>query len=1383
MIESMFNRVNDYTAVKITLASPEVIRSWSYGEVKKPETINYRTYRSEKDGLFCEKIFGPERDWECACGKYKGIKHKGIICDRCGVKVTHSRVRRKRMGHISLAAPIVHIWFFKAMPSRLGTLLDMKTSSLERVIYFQDYVVIDKGETPLTDRQLLTEEQFREAREKYGDSFQAGMGAEAVKAMLSKFDMEKLAVELRADLEQTRSKQKAKDILKRLRTVESLRDSGNRPEWMVFDVIPVIPPDLRPLVLLDSGNFATSDLNDLYRRLINRNNRLKKLLDLNAPEVIIRNEKRMLQQSVDALFDNARCRRSVLGSSNRPLKSLTDMIKGKQGRFRENLLGKRVDYSARSVIVVGPDLKLHQCGMPKKIALELYQPFIIRRLKELGYADTIKSAKKMLERKDEEVYDILEEVTRQHPVLLNRAPTLHRMGIQAFEPILIEGHAIRLHPLVCTGFNADFDGDQMAVHLPLSYEAQIEATTLMLSTNNIFSPAHGNPVIAPSQDIVLGIFYLTVEHGRSAEKSRACSDRNEVFLGYGEGKFNVHDIIRLRLSEGTIVAQAPGKWEPAARVTTTVGRVLFNDILPLGMPFYNYSLNKKNLNGLISDCHKLLGRGATLRLLDDIKDVGFKAATRAGLSFAKNDMRVPESKKDIIGAAELEVAEIQRHLKRGEITRGECYSKIIDTWTRAREDLGTVLMTTLRHDTRDDKPYLNPIFAMAESGARGSIEQIRQLAGMRGLMAKPSGRIIETPIKSNFREGLRVLEYFSSTHGARKGLADTALKTADSGYLTRKLSDVAQNVVITLHDCGTVNGISKGVIYKGDKLEVSLAQAVRGRVARDTIIDVVTDEVVVRENELITDEIGKRVEAMGYEKVRVRSALTCEAVTGNCQLCYGMDLSRGRLVELGLAVGIIAAQSIGEPGTQLTMRTFHIGGTATRGVEESEVRASQSGRVRYSGLNVVVGPSGDRVAITRNGEILLLDSKERELDRYVVPLGGLLKVEDGATVKEKAVLLTWDPFNIPILAEREGKVRFDDIVENRTLREEIDPGSGVRRRVIMEHKGDLHPQIIVEDEKGTPIALYPIPEKAHLSVEQGQKVVPGSLLAKTPREITGTQDIVGGLPRVTEVYEARKPKEPATLSEIDGIVELGEKRRGKRSILVKAEGGQVVEHSVPHGKHLRVHSGDRVRAGDALVDGPLVPHDILRISGIEALQDYLLREVQNVYRSQNVTIDDKHHEIIVAQMLRKVRVDDPGDTDLLPGAVVDKFRFRKKNQKVMTSGGKAARAEPLLLGITKASLQSESFISAASFQETTKVLTQAALAGRVDHLVGLKENVILGHLIPAGTGFKVYAKTRVQKNIPLEESVAGFAEMPEDLEALKELKELLGGGEASTPAS
>jgi DNA-directed RNA polymerase subunit beta' len=899
----------------------------------------------------------------------------------------------------------------------------------------------------------------------------------------------------------------------------------------------------------------------------------------------------------------------------------------------------------------------------------------------------------------------------------------------------------------------------------------------------VFSPAHGGPIISPSQDIVLGIYYLTVDHDTRQKRVPVLAHTNEVFLAYAEGKLRVHDKLTLRLREGQIVARAPGKWEPMSRVETTVGRVLFNDILPHGMPFYNYSLTKKNIGGVVSDCHKLLGKGATLRLLDDIKELGFKSATRSGMSFGKDDMKVPAKKVDIINRAEDRVRTIEANLRKGVITQGERYNQIIDCWTYAREEIGAEMMGALRKDERDGKPYLNPIFAMAESGARGSIEQIRQLAGMRGLMAKPSGQIIETPIKANFREGLHVLEYFSSTHGARKGLADTALKTADSGYLTRKLADVAQNVVVTEDDCGTLNGIGKSVIYKGEKLEVSLAQAIRGRTARDTIIDVVTDEVIVRENDIVTEEVARRIEEMGYEKVRVRSPLACEAEHGVCARCYGMDLSRGRTVESGLAVGIIAAQSIGEPGTQLTMRTFHIGGTASRTVEESEIRAGAAGRVKFQGLAVVVGPEGTRISISRNGEILLLDPKERELDRYVVPLGAVVQVNDGDAVKEKALLCKWDPHNVPILAERDGVVRFDDIVEGKTVREEVDPGSGVRRRVLMEHKGDLHPQIVIEDDRGTPIALYPLPEKAHIEIDAGQRVKAGSLLAKTPREIKGTQDIVGGLPRVTEVYEARRPRDPAVMSEIDGVIELGEKRRGKRTILVKSEGGQVAEHLVPHGKHLRVHSGDRVRAGDALVDGPLVPHDILRITGVEALQAYLLREVQNVYRSQNVTIDDKHHEIIISQMLRKVKVEEPGDSDLLPGAVVDKFRFRKKNRKVIESGGKPARAEPLLLGITKASLQSESFISAASFQETTKVLTQAALAGRIDHLVGLKENVILGHLIPAGTGFKTYVKTRVRKNIPFEETVAGFAEGEADLEALKELKELLGGAEAAAPAS
>ncbi|MHC4223170.1 MAG: DNA-directed RNA polymerase subunit beta', partial [Planctomycetota bacterium] len=952
MVETLYNRINDYSAVKIRLASPEDIRSWSYGEVKKPETINYRTYRSEKDGLFCERIFGPERDWECACGKYKGIKHKGIICDRCGVKVTHSRVRRKRMGHISLAAPVVHIWFFKAMPSRLGTLLGMKTNALERVVYFQDHVVTDPGNTPLKRFQLLTEEQYRECRLKYGDAFDASMGAEAVRDLLKTLDLDEVSEELKQELNTTRSRQRQKDIIKRLKLVDALRESDNKAEWLVLDVIPVIPPDLRPLVLLESGNFATSDLNDLYRRLINRNNRLKKLLDLNAPEVIIRNEKRMLQQSVDALFDNNRCLRAVLGSSNRPLKSLTDMIKGKQGRFRENLLGKRVDYSARSVIVVGPELKLNQCGLPKKIALELYQPFMIRRLKEMGLADTIKSAKKMLERRDEEVWDILEEVIQHHPVLLNRAPTLHRMGIQAFQPVLVEGNAIKIHPLVCTGFNADFDGDQMAVHLPLSYEAQIEASTLMLAPHNIFSPANGTPIIAPSQDIVLGLGYLTVDHDLREGDPLTVGSINEAFLAYGVGKLRTHSKVRLRLPEDSLIRHS-AKEDPVVSeglIDTTMGRIIFNDILSDAMPFYNYSMDKKGVQEVISDCHKYLGREATIKLLDDVKDLGFKSATRAGLSFAKDDMRLPSRKEEIIGATQGEVDQIEGNYRKGVITEGERYNQIVDCWTAAREQIGKEMMAELKSDERDGKPYLNPIYLMADTGARGSVEQIRQLAGMRGLMAKPSGKIIETPIKANFREGLRVLEYFSSTHGARKGLADTALKTADSGYLTRKLADVAQNVVATMQDCGTLNGISKGIVYKGDKVEVSLSQNITGRVARDTIVDVITDEVVVKENEIITPEIAQRIEDMGYEKIRVRSALTCEAPLGLCARCYGMDLSRGKMVERGLAVGIIAAQSIGEPGTQLTMRTFHIGGTAHKTVEEAEICTRFKGVIRFDKL-------------------------------------------------------------------------------------------------------------------------------------------------------------------------------------------------------------------------------------------------------------------------------------------------------------------------------------------------------------------------------------------------------------------------------------------------
>ncbi len=1347
---AIYDKINDYGSVSIRLASPEDIRRWSSGEVKKPETINYRTYRSEKDGLFCERIFGPERDWECFCGRYKGIKYKGTVCERCGVTVTHSKVRRKRMGHIELAAPVVHIWFFKAMPSRLGNLLDVKVSGLERVVYFQSYIVVDGGDTPLKIKQLLSEDEYRECRAKYGSNFKAMMGGEAVKYILKNINLEDLATELRLRLKETGSKQKARDYAKRLKIVESLRQSENKPEWIVLDAIPVIPPDLRPLVLLESGNFATSDLNDLYRRLINRNNRLKKLLDLNAPEVIIKNEKRMLQQSVDALLDNDRCRRPVLGSNNRPLKSLTDMIKGKQGRFRENLLGKRVDYSARSVIVVGPELKLHQCGLPKKIALELYQPFIIRRLKELNFAETIKSAKRMLERKDEEVWDILEDVIYKHPVLLNRAPTLHRMGIQAFEPVLVEGNAIRIHPLVCAGFNADFDGDQMAVHLPLSIEARTEASLLMMSTHNVFSPAHGGPIISPSQDIVLGCYYLTAEPLDESERRRTFGNPMDVFLALDESKLTLHTPILVRMKERRTVKYALDK-DPEEigdrLVETTAGRVVFNDILPEGVPFYNYVMNKKAVNGVISDCHAMLGIEHTIKLLDDVKDLGFKHATLSGLSFSSMDLKIPPRKGDIIAKAQTQIGKITKLYERGVITEGERYGQVIDTWTQATEEVSDDLRGELQRDTREGKRYLNPIFCMEASGARGTVQQIRQLAGMRGLMAKPSGKIIETPIKANFREGLKVLEYFSSTHGARKGLADTALKTADSGYLTRKLADVAQNMVINAQDCETLNGVTKSTIYKGDKVEVPLRQLIMGRVARDTIRDIVTDEVIVRENELITPEKSRRIEQLGFGKIRVRSPLTCEMPLGACAKCYGMDLARGNLAEEGLAAGIIAAQSIGEPGTQLTMRTFHIGGTVSWAVEESEIKAKNAGTVRFVNLNIVTNKERQRVALNRDGEIQILDAKGRELEKHAVHVGAEILVKDGKDVKAKALLYKWDTNMIPILAEMDGQAVFDGIVEGVTMKEEADP-SGFKRKVIIEHKGDLHPQVMLKDKTGNLLVAFAIPEKAHIVVEEGQWIQAGTVLAKTPREITGTQDITGGLPRVTELFEARKPKDPAVMSEIDGIAELGEKKRGKRTIIVKPEVGEPVEHLVPHGKHLRVHRGSPVKAGDVLADGPLVPHDILRINGEEALQQYLLREVQNVYRSQSVDIDDKHVEIIIAQMTRRVQVEDPGDTDFLPDDIVDKFQFREENRRVTKEKGNPAKARTILLGITKASLQSESFISAASFQETTKVLTQAAIAGKVDYLLGLKENVILGHMVPAGTGFKAHHNSMLKKVEP-----------------------------------
>jgi len=1413
MLGNIYDRINDYGSVKIGLASPNDIRSWSFGEVRKPETINYRTYRPEKDGLFCERIFGPERDWECSCGKYKGTKFKGIICDRCGVKVTHSRVRRKRMGHITLSAPVVHIWFFKAIPNHLGTLLGMKASELEKVIYFQDYVVTDAGDSPLKWGQLLSEEEYREASNKYGSSFKAYMGAEAIKGLLVNLDLTVLGDELRLAITKTGSKQKLKDLTKRLKTVDAIKSSTNKPEWLVLGVVPVIPPDLRPLVLLESGNFATSDLNDLYRRIINRNNRLKKLMDLNAPDVIIRNEKRMLQQAVDSLLDNGRCRRPVLGSNNRPLKSLTDMIKGKQGRFRENLLGKRVDYSARSVIVVGPSLKLYQCGLPKRIALELYQPFIIRKLKQHGLADTIKSAKRMIERRDEQVWDVLEEVIHQHPVLLNRAPTLHRMGVQAFEPVLVEGNAIMLHPLACRGFNADFDGDQMAVHLPLSVESQAEAYTLMMTTSNIFSPANGSPMVGPSQDMVMGNYYLT--RMMPGEKGEGLNFRNtfEAITAYDLGKVSMQAKVRVRVGKRKVLDASKVENEvPSSRsIETTVGRCIFNDMLPVEMPFYNMVMSGKMLSQVISDCFNLASSWQTVDLLDTIKDLGFKYATLSGLSFGVMDLKIPAKKQSIIDETEKRVHAIFKNYNSGVLTEGERYNQVIDAWTHARVAVTNEMMRGLKEDTKEDgTPFLNPIYVMSDSGARGSVDQIQQLAGMRALMAKPSGEIIETPIKANFREGLTVLEYFSSTHGARKGLADTALKTANSGYLTRKLIDVAQNMIVMERDCGTLQGITKSVVGSGDQIDVPLSELIVGRTARDNIRNPMTDEMVIAENEVITPEAAAEIEALGLDAIRVRSPLTCDSAFGLCAKCYGWDMSTGKLVEEGLPVGIIAAQSIGEPGTQLTLRTFHTGGVAERAILEHEQQATHDGVVQYRDINAISFKQEDGstlvVALKRNGEMAILDSKKRELDRFKVPYGATVLVKDGGSVKAGGKMFRWDPHRTPILAEVGGIIRFVDILEGETVRVEEERVGQAGKSVVIEHKGDKHPQVIIEDSSGKILDVHYLPAGARIEVAEGQQVEAGTLLAHQSRASGGTQDITGGLPRVTEVFEARKPKDPAAMAEISGRVELkSDKRKGKMTIIITSESGMQKEHHVPRDRHLNVHTGDLAEAGDALTDGPLVPHDILRIKGEEALQIYLTGEIQNVYRSQGVNINDKHMEIICAQMMRKVEVDSVGNSNFLPGEIVDKFQFRKENERLANSvkitslgdagaivrdlpmGGQAAgrgaespnlqegqviskeelaainekvemlggtpakgrkpkpaTAKTLLLGITKASLKSESFIAAASFQETTKVLTEASLAGRIDNLCGLKENVILGHLIPAGTAFKPHLELKIK---------------------------------------
>ncbi len=1313
-----YEDVNVFDSVTIKIAAPEAIRSWSHGEVKKPETINYRTLKPEKDGLFCEKIFGPVRDYECSCGKYKRIKHKGVICDRCGVEVTQAKVRRERMGHIELVTPVSHIWFFKTMPSRIGNLLDLSARALEKVLYYEDYIVVDPKETPLKPRQLLSEEEYAKAVEQYGSTaFVAKMGAEAIKELLAQLELDKLGQKYSRQVNSSKSKQARARGVKILKIVEAFRKSGNKPEWMILDVVPVIPPDLRPLVALDGGRFATSDLNDLYRRVINRNNRLKKLIELKAPDIIIRNEKRMLQEAVDALFDNGRHGRPVLDASNRPLKSLSDMLKGKQGRFRQNLLGKRVDYSGRSVIVIGPELKLHQCGLPKKMALELFEPFIIRKLKERGHVHTIKSAKRMVEGVRPEVWDILEEVIREHPVMLNRAPTLHRLGIQAFEPVLIEGKAIRIHPLVCTAFNADFDGDQMAVHVPLSMEAQMEARILMLAANNVFSPASGQPITTPSQDIVLGSYYLTKSKDGCKGEGRTFADRAEAITAYQDEEVEKHTKCKLRLEDGKIIE-------------TTVGRILFNEVLPAGFEFVNDNLNKGKLSKIIAKCYRKFGHAETIKLLDRLKQLGFEEATRAGISIGIDDIRIPKIKIKILEDAKKQVESIESQYRNGLITEGERYNKVIDIWTHTTDEVADRMFEELES--------FNPIFMMADSGARGSKLQIRQLAGMRGLMAKPSGEIIESPIAANFREGLTVLEYFISTHGARKGLADTALKTADSGYLTRRLVDVAQDVIISEDDCGTLAGIFIEPVYSGEEVVVPLKDRILGRVALDNIMDIVTDQQVVKAGEEITEAIADRIEELGIEKIRIRSVLTCEAKRGVCIRCYGRDLGTNQLVELGTAAGIIAAQSIGEPGTQLTMRTFHIGGTASRVVEQSYYKTKNGGTIKYHNLKTVVTKNNEIIVLNRNGQVTMHDKTGRELEDYTIPSGAILAYKDGETVPKEEIFVKWDPYTVPILTEVTGKVRFEDLKAGITMNEEMDATTGLIERVIIEHKEEFHPQIVIVGNNDEILAFYPIPTGAHIVVKDAQQVTSGTLIAKTPRKVAKTRDITGGLPRVAELFEARKPKNPAIISEIDGIVEFGDVVKGQRKIIVKSSSGMTKEYLIPHGKHLNVYKGDRVVAGEQLVDGPVVPQDILRVSGERALQEYLVQEVQEVYRLQGVKINDKHVEVIVRQMLRKVRIEDSGDSEFLVGSQVDRLRFQEENEKLVKKGKQPAKAVPILLGITKASLSTESFISAASFQETTRVLTDAAASGKRDSLLGLKENVIMGHLIPAGTGYEAH---------------------------------------------
>ena len=1346
--------IRNLKAIQISIASPESIREWSYGEVKKPETINYRTFKPERDGLFCAKIFGPVKDYECNCGKYKRMKHRGIVCEKCGVEVIASKVRRERMGHIELAAPVAHIWFLKTLPSKIGTLLDMTMADLEKVLYFDSYIVLDPGQTNLQKRQVISEDQYLQILDHYGSDevLTVGMGAEAVRSLLEELDLEKLRVELREESEATKSQTKKKKLTKRLKIVEAFLESQNKPEWMIMEVIPVIPPELRPLVPLDGGRFATSDLNDLYRRVINRNNRLKRLMELGAPEIIIRNEKRMLQEAVDALFDNGRRGRAIAGTNGRPLKSLSDMIKGKQGRFRQNLLGKRVDYSGRSVITVGPYLKLHQCGLPKKMAMELFKPFIYSELEKRGHASTIKSAKKMVEREELVVWDILSEVVREYPILLNRAPTLHRLGIQAFEPLLVEGKAIRLHPLVCSAYNADFDGDQMAVHIPLSVEAQIECRVLMMSTNNILSPANGGPVIVPSQDIVLGLYYMTVE--RSFEKGEGmtfCAPW-EVEAAYDAGQVSLHARVKVRMKEGEDLVQ------------TTPGRVLVSDILPPELSFehVNTVLTKKAIAKLVGAAYRTCGIKSTVILCDKLKDMGYEFATRAGVTIGVKDLTIPESKKNILAKSQAEVDDIERQYRDGIITRTEKYNKVVDVWTKATQDVSTEMIKEISYDVLTDEKTgkqeknqsFNPIFMMSNSGARGNQDQMRQLAGMRGLMAKPSGEIIETPITSSFREGLSVLQYFTSTHGARKGLADTALKTANSGYLTRRLVDVVQDVIVSEHDCGTVDGIELTHIKEGGDIKTPLAERIIGRVLLYPVHDPDEPEkILLPENTLITESEAKLINDKGISSVMVRSPLTCQSERGICALCYGRDLARGHLVNTGETVGIIAAQSIGEPGTQLTMRTFHIGGTASSTIEKNKFEAQNAGRVILNRVRAVTNRDGAQLVLGKSGQLTIVDPQGREREKYILPNGARLMVHDGQEVTKGVVLAEWDPFNEPFVSEEDGVIRFTDIIDGKTVQEKVDDVTRQASLTIMEYRTtNFRPSISICDDNGNvkkrvhgaAAAIYSLPVGSIIMVKDGENIQAGDIIARKPRETSKTKDIVGGLPRVAELFEVRKPKDMAVVSEIAGTVTYAGESKGKRKLVVTPEIGEAKEYLVPKGKHITAADGDFVEAGDPLTEGYPELHDILRTRGEKYLARYLVDEIQEVYRFQGVGIDDKHIEVIVRQMLKKVTILDSGGTSFLVGEQVDKSEFKAENQRTIAEGRVPATAEPLVLGITQASLTTSSFISAASFQETTKVLTEASLKGKMDYLRGLKENVIVGRLIPAGTGYREYVNGDIE---------------------------------------